>query len=70
MISIPCGLCFEPTLNIFTKRCDRCWDLENMIDQNLSLAARIVELRLKERFEIESNGIKAAQTAGLAALKE
>ena len=39
---VPCGICSEPTEVTGTKRCDRCWELENRIYADPEIARRIL----------------------------
>lgn len=39
---ISCELCDNLTTMLGTKRCDRCWELESRIKQDLDLAKRII----------------------------
>jgi len=34
--TVPCTTCGESTTSTVTKRCDRCWELENRIDNYLA----------------------------------
>jgi hypothetical protein len=37
-----CGICGEPTRSTFTKRCDRCWEVETRIQGNPTIMAAIL----------------------------
>ena len=47
--TVPCELCGTATPMLGTKRCDRCWELETRIKQDLLLALKI----LRPQFEAE-----------------
>lgn len=40
--TIPCGLCWRPTVMLGTKRCDRCYELESRIKGDPALARKIL----------------------------
>lgn len=48
--TVPCGVCRRPTSMLGTKRCDRCYELESRIKDDLDLAQKILEAaRAQER---------------------
>ena len=38
----PCDLCADPTINLGTKRCNRCWELERRIENDPMLTVLIL----------------------------
>lgn len=46
---IDCGLCGRPTTMTGTKRCDRCWELETRIKDDLKLSEIIIEMIKNEK---------------------
>lgn len=51
---VPCELCSEPTPMTGTQRCDRCYELEKRITDNLDLAKLIVErVDIERRWQFE-----------------
>lgn len=41
--TVPCGICGRDTPMLGTKRCDRCWELENRIHMDPDLARKILK---------------------------
>lgn len=39
---VPCELCGDSTSMTATKRCNRCWELETRIQNDLDLALKII----------------------------
>lgn len=45
--TVPCELCGVPTQMLGTKRCNRCWELENRIRDNPDIAEHILQREKK-----------------------
>ena len=40
--TVPCVYCRSKTVNLGTKMCNKCWELEHSIESNPELAAQII----------------------------
>jgi NMD protein affecting ribosome stability and mRNA decay len=41
-VQIPCRICGQQTPHLFTKLCDRCWELETRIQADPLIAGKIM----------------------------